>query len=146
MATDSGKTVLIAHVINEWVRRRKRILVLAHRHELITQASAKLLAAGVHDHAILKAGFPPRLMAPVQVASVQTIHSRVFRSKRIDIGDFNLVVIDECHHARARTYQQIVDVYQNVTIIGLTATPVRGDGLRLGNIFDVLIEGARLRR
>jgi DNA repair protein RadD len=141
MATGAGKTVVIAVVINDWVQRGARVLFLAHRHELITQASAKLLAAGVHDHAILKAGFPPRLMAPLQVGSVQTIHARAFRTKKIELGAFDLVVIDEAHHARARTYQQIVDAFPNAVIIGLTATPCRGDGLGLGNIFNALIEG-----
>jgi DNA repair protein RadD len=142
MATGSGKTVLIAHVINRAVARGERVIFLAHRHELITQASARLLAAGVRDHAILKAGFPMHLMAPVQVGSVQTIHVRAFRSRKIELGDFNLIVIDEAHHSRAATYQQIIDAYPNAIIIGLTATPCRGDGLGLGNIFDDLIEGA----
>jgi DNA repair protein RadD len=141
MATGSGKTVVIAHVINDFVQRGKRALVVTHRKEILTQASAKLLAAGVHDHAILKAGFPSRLMAAVQVASVQTVHARAFRTRKIELGEFDLIVIDECHHARAKTYQQIVDAYPNAIVIGLTATPCRGDGLGLGNIFDVLIEG-----
>jgi hypothetical protein len=58
MATGAGKTVVIAHVINTFVLRGLRVLFLAHRHELLTQASTRLLAAGVRDHAILKAGFP----------------------------------------------------------------------------------------
>jgi superfamily II DNA or RNA helicase len=50
------------------------------------------------------------------------------------------VVIDEAHHARARTYQQIVDAYPDAIVLGLTATPVRYDGRGLGNIFERLIE------
>jgi DNA repair protein RadD len=141
MATGSGKTVIIAAVINNWVKRGKRVGFLAHRKELITQASSRLSAAGVRDHAILKAGFPMRLMAPVQVGSVQTIHARAFRSKKIELGNFDLIVIDEAHHSRARTYQQIIDAYPNAIIVGLSATPCRGDGLGLGNIFDCLVEG-----
>jgi DNA repair protein RadD len=140
MPTGSGKTIVAAHLMRELKVSGKRLFV-AHRHELITQASAKLLDAGLGHHGIIKAGFPPNLHLPVQVGSVQTIHSRVFRSRKIALSDFGLIIIDEAHHARARTYQQIVLAFPDAIIIGLTATPCRGDGLGLGNIFEVLIEG-----
>ena len=50
----------------------------------------------------------------------------------------NLVVVDEAHHVRAKTYQGILDSYPEAVIIGLTATPCRGDGRGLGNVFDAL--------
>src|SRR5690348_3967483 len=68
-----GKTVVAAALIANAVVRGRRVLFLAHRRELIKQASAKLLAAGVLDHAILVAGFPARLSAPVQVSSIPTL-------------------------------------------------------------------------
>jgi DNA repair protein RadD len=89
----------------------------------------------------IKAGRPTRLLAPIQVASVQTVHARVFRRQKIDLRDFGLIVVDEAHHARAKTYQQIVDHFPDARILGLTATPCRGDGRGLGNIFDCLILG-----
>jgi superfamily II DNA or RNA helicase len=118
----------------------ERVLFLAHRHELIVQASRKLGTAGL-EHGIIKAGFPLHLNRRVQVASVQTLHARAFRSRKIELSDFELVIIDEAHHSRAMTYQQVVDAFPNAVIIGMTATPVRGDGRGLGNIFDDLIEG-----
>jgi DNA repair protein RadD len=141
MATGAGKTVVAAHLIDEAVQRGEGVLFVAHRRELIIQASNKLSDVGVTDHGIIKAGYPTRLSAPVQVASVQTLHARAFRTRKIGLPRFGLVVIDEAHHARARTYQQIVDAFPRSVIIGLTATPCRGDGLGLGNMFQELIEG-----
>jgi superfamily II DNA or RNA helicase len=83
---------------------------------------------------IVKAGFPPRPSAPVQVCSIQTLHERAVRRRSIDLPDAKLVFVDECHHARAQTYQSIIDAYPNSVIIGLTATPCRSDGRGLGNI------------
>ena len=52
----------------------------------------------------------------------------------------DLIIVDEAHRACARTYQQILDAYPDATILGLTATPCRGDGRGLGNIFDCIVE------
>jgi DNA repair protein RadD len=51
-----------------------------------------------------------------------------------------LVIVDEAHHIRARTYTKILDAYPNAVIVGLTATPCRGDGRGLGNVFETMIE------
>jgi superfamily II DNA or RNA helicase len=116
-------------------------LVLAHREELIQQASRKLHDVGI-DHGIIKAGYTTRFGERVQVASVQTLYARAVRGCAIDLPTADLVVVDECHHIRARTYQQILDGYPEAVVLGVTATPCRGDGKGLGNVFDVLIESA----
>ena len=72
---------------------------------------------------------------------MQTVNARAFRSRKIELRKFGLIVIDEAHHARAKTYQQIVDANPTAVIIGLTATPCRGDGRGLGNIFDTIVLG-----
>jgi superfamily II DNA or RNA helicase len=140
--TGSGKTVMATAIIADRVGRFQRVLFVAHRDELITQAADKLRRFGELDVGIIKAGRESDLrpMASVQVASVQTLHARVFRTKQTELPPAEIVVIDEAHHARARTYQQIVDSYPDAIILGLTATPVRGDGRGLGNIFERLIE------
>ena len=76
--TGSGKTVIVADLIAEAAKAGRRVLVIAHRGEIIKQTHAKLYAAGV-DAGIIKAGFPPRLGEPVQVASIQTLHARAIR-------------------------------------------------------------------
>jgi superfamily II DNA or RNA helicase len=141
--TAGGKTVIAVEMIRQAIERGEEVLVVVHTTELIAQTSEKLLRhdAALGDHGFIKAGRPTRSLARIQVASVQTLHARVFRSKKIDLQKFGLIVIDEAHHARAKTYQQIVDAFPDAVIIGLTATPCRGDGRGLGNIFDVIVQG-----
>ena len=135
-----GKTILAAKIISDYVARGGRVMVLAHRRELISQASAKLHAVGI-DHGIIQAGFPTRPGEHVQVASVQTLHARAVRTAGMEMPAADLVVVDEAHHVRARTYRQILAAYPNAIVVGLTATPCRTDGRGLGACFDVLVEG-----
>jgi superfamily II DNA or RNA helicase len=137
--TGAGKTVIAAAIAAAEVGRRGRVLVWAHRRELVAQASGKLYAAGV-DHGIIQAGFAPRLGERVQVASIQTLHARAVRTSTIELPDADLVIVDEAHHATAATYGRLLDAYPKATVIGITATPTRGDGRGLGDIFEVLIE------
>lgn len=136
--TGSGKTVIAAEITRRRLARNGRVLFLAHRRELIGQAIRKLYAAGV-DAGIVQAGFRPRPEQTAQVASVQTLHARAVRSKEIDLPAADLIIVDEAHHIRARTYRKIIDQYPGAIIIGLTATPCRADGRGLGNAFDKLI-------
>jgi superfamily II DNA or RNA helicase len=138
-ATGAGKTVISAAKIADAVARREHVVFVGHRRELTDQTSAKLYAAGV-DHGIVLAGFPTRPGASVQVCSIQTLHARAVRTRMIELPPADLLFVDECHHARARTYEQLIAAYPNAILIGMTATPCRNDGRGLGNIFDVLIE------
>jgi len=137
--TGSGKTVIAADIIADAVARGMRVLFLAHRRELIGQASRKLHDAGI-DHGILLPGYAPRPGEPVQVASIATLHARGIRTSTIDLPPADLVIIDEAHHCLARTYQRLLEAYPNAIVTGLTATPCRGDGRGLGNVFDLLVE------
>lgn len=136
--TGAGKTVIASALIAGASSREKRALVFAHRRELVTQTSKKVYAAGL-DHGIIQAGFPARPDAPIQVASIQTLHARAVRGS-METPPADLVVVDEAHRARAESYRQILDRYRDSVVIGLTATPVRGDGRGLGNIFDAMVE------
>ena len=137
--TGAGKTVIAAAITSAAVEDGRRVLFLAHRRELITQASGKLYAAGV-DHGILLPGFPPRLGEPVQVGSVWTVHGRAIRTSTIELPAADLIIVDEAHHSPARTYRSLLDSYPKATVIGITATPCRGDGRGLGDIFEMLME------
>jgi DNA repair protein RadD len=137
--TGAGKTVVaVAHIAAEAARGR-RVLFLAHRRELIQQVSQKLHLIGI-DHGIIQAGFSPRPGVPVQVASIPTLHARTVRSTAMDMPPADLVVVDEAHHVRARSYRRIIDAYPESVVLGMTATPCRGDGRGLGNCFQVLVE------
>lgn len=137
--TGAGKTVIAAEIVRRQVEQFRRVLFLAHRREIIQQTSRKLFDCGV-SHGVIMPGGRLRPQEQVQVASIQTVLARCVRSNAMELPPGDLLVVDECHHARARTYQQIIDTYPDAGLLGLTATPCRGDGRGLGNIFDRLIE------
>jgi superfamily II DNA or RNA helicase len=136
--TGSGKTVIAAAIIAATPRDA---LVVAHRREIVNQTSGKLSARGV-SHGIIQAGDNDRLrpLAEVQVASIQTLHARAIRSNIMAMPLANLLIIDEAHHSCAMTYEKVIKAYPNAIVLGLTATPCRGDGRGLGGIFDIMIE------
>jgi DNA repair protein RadD len=139
--TGAGKTVIAAEIIKRAAAAHKEILFVAHRNELLTQARDKLKTFGI-DPGIIKAGRDKdaRPMAAVQVAGIQTLHARAVRAKSMELPPADVLFVDEAHHVRARTYQAIVEGYPNAIIVGLTATPCRGDGRGLGNVFEAMIE------
>ena len=137
--TGSGKTVIAAEIIGHFTQRYRPVLVLAHRLEIVTQAAKKLHGCGIR-HGIIKAGFSPRPMERVQVASVQTLWVRAIRSEAMTLPPADLLIVDECHHAAAHTWRKIIEAYPAAVLIGLTATPCRGDGRGLGGIFTTMIE------
>jgi DNA repair protein RadD len=118
---------------------RKRVLVLAHTREIIKQISAKLFEHGI-EHGLIQAGYTTRPFEPVQVASIQTLWARAVRGNRMELPAADLLIIDESHHCPATTYRKIIDAYPHAVLVGLTATPCRGDGRGLGGIFDVIVE------
>jgi DNA repair protein RadD len=137
--TGSGKTILAAAIIRQAVDSCRDVLVLAHRREIIAQTSQKLHAHGI-AHGIIQAGFMPRPLERVQVASIQTLSVRAMRSTRMDLPPAGLLIIDEAHRCPANSYREIIDAYPDAILLGLTATPCRGDGRGLGGIFETIIE------
>jgi superfamily II DNA or RNA helicase len=137
--TGSGKTVIGSAIIKSVIEQRRGVLVVAHRREIITQTSDKLHANAV-SHGIVMAGVQDRPLEFVQVASIQTLWSRAVQRKNMAMPEAELLVIDEAHHCPANTYRKIIDAYPDAILLGLTATPCRGDGRGLGGIFETLIE------
>ena len=138
-ATGTGKTVVIAHVIKEMAP--DRVLVLAHREELIQQLAETIGRVCNTKPEIEKASSWARSLdnggSPVVVATVQTMMASWTDKKRMErFGhrEFDLIVIDEAHHSAARSYQQIVN-YFDAPVMGVTATPKRGDKTALGTVF-----------
>ena len=126
-------------IIKQKAEVRKFVLVLAHRREIITQTSKKLSDVGI-AHGIIMAGTPSRPLENVQVAAIQTLHRRAIGAEIMDLPPADLLVIDEAHHCPAETYRKIIDQYPNAILLGLSATPARGDGRGLGGIFETIIE------
>ena len=113
--------------------------MLTHRREIIKQTTDKLHMNGIYP-GIIMAGVQPRPLELVQVASIQTLWIRSQHSSKMELPRAELLVIDECHHAPAMTFRKIIDRYPEAVLLGLTATPCRGDGRGLGGIFETMIE------
>jgi DNA repair protein RadD len=142
LPTGGGKTVVAGELVRRAVAKSQRVVFIAHRDELLTQARRSLARFGIQA-GIIKAGRDgdQRPQAMVQICGIQTLHTRGVRLKTIELPPAEIVFVDEGHHGRARTYEEIIAAYPSAIIIGLTATPTRGDGRGLGNIFDCIIEG-----
>jgi superfamily II DNA or RNA helicase len=137
--TGAGKTIVGNDIVIAKARTLRPVLVLAHRREIITQTSRKLFAAGI-SHGIIQAGFKPRPLELVQIASIQTLWTRAMHRESMDLPPAHLLWIDEAHHCPAATYRRIIAAYPSAVLLGTTATPCRGDGRGLGGIFETLIE------
>ena len=137
LPTGGGKTVLFSDVASDFISRGLRVLVIAHREEIITQAASKLATATGSPVGIIKAGYPFEPQHQLQVASIQTLVNR------LDVaGDFDLIVIDECHHHQGgNSYGKALSQYPDALILGVTATPIRGDGGGFDDLYDVLVCG-----
>ena len=145
LPTGGGKTIVAGSLIHGAIAKGKRALFLAHRRELVKQCGDKLALYGV-DFGFIQAGLPESPLSPVQVASIQTLHRRAMQSRKMELPDAHLVVVDEAHRCRAQTYQDIINAYPDAVILGLTATPCRSDGRGLGNVFDIIVEGPSVQR
>lgn len=139
LPTGAGKTVVASEKIRRFVADYKRVLFLAHRRELVFQCSDKLKSFGV-DHGIIMAGEGKSFIPDVQVASIQTLMARL-KNPKYNKPEADLIIIDEAHHAVAKSYIDLINHYPSAKILGLTATPVRGDGKGLGELFQRIVEG-----
>lgn len=143
MPTGTGKTRLFTSIINDIkqysIEKREavKILVIAHRTELIDQIDKSLQHYRV-AHGILAGGYERDLKLPVQVASIQTITNR-FNIERAKSLNVQFVIIDEAHHSMAETYRKLWDLYPNAKFLGVTATPWRMSGSGFLSLYSKLI-------
>ena len=136
LPTGTGKTIVFSKVVEDRVKNGTRALILAHRGELLEQASSKLKMASGLDSALEKAtstsiGSPLK----VTVASIQTL-SQEKRLMQFPSDYFSTIVVDEAHHCMSETYQRVLKYFNSANVLGVTATPDRGDQKSLGQIFD----------
>ena len=134
--TGSGKTVIFSYVAAGVAKNGKRVLIIAHRRELLRQISSALTRAGV-KHGMLtggSTGIPPQ---NVIVASVFTLANRL---KHFPAPD--LIVGDEAHHFTPdSSWGKVVSAFPKALVLGVTATPERLDGKGLGSLFDDMVIG-----
>jgi DNA repair protein RadD len=142
LPTGGGKTVIFCNLIEYLAARGERVLIICHRVEILDQTSYKLQSLGI-DHGIIKAGRVADTDRGVQLASIQTLSRRTSTGK-LEYPKADVVIVDECHHARAQTWLAALNAYPNARRYGFTATPCRGDGRGLGDLFDDLIIGPQV--
>lgn len=138
LPTGTGKTIVFAKLAEDAVRKGQRVLILAHRGELLEQAAAKLQAATGLGCAVEKAEASSLdSWYRVTVGSVQSLAQKK-RLQQFTPQHFDVVIIDEAHHATAEGYLRILDHFADAHVLGVTATPDRGDMKNLGTVFDSL--------
>jgi superfamily II DNA or RNA helicase len=137
LPTGGGKTYTFVHIAEQAASRGNRVCILVHRQELVDQSSRSLHAIGC-QHGVIAAGYRQDLRHTVQVASVQTMARRLHT---IPAEFFQLLIVDEAHHAVAGTWSKVLAAMPQARVLGVTATPERLDGRGLGDQFDVMIEG-----
>ncbi|MEG2383365.1 MAG: DEAD/DEAH box helicase [Oscillospiraceae bacterium] len=138
LPTGTGKTIVFSKVIEDCVRHGERVLMLAHRGELLDQAADKLEQATGMLCATEKAeetclGSWYRVV----VGSIQSLQ-REKRLAQFPPDYFNSIVIDEAHHCLSDGYQKVLEHFGDANVLGVTATPDRGDMRNLGQYFDSL--------
>lgn len=151
MPTGTGKTRLFTSIIRDISlaslkeNRRKGILIIAHRTELIEQIDESLNKYRI-PHGIIAGSFKDRrnLLLPVQVASIQTITHPTNR-KLAEAFHADFVIIDEAHHALAQSYTKLWSYYPQSKKLGVTATPWRMDGRGFRGIFDTFIPSMQIK-
>lgn len=138
LPTGCGKTIVFAKVTEDCVRRGDRVLILAHRGELLEQAADKIRQSTGLECAVEKA--EETCMGSwfrVVVGSVQTM-MREKRLGQFPEDYFQTIIIDEAHHCISDSYQKVLNHFSSAKILGVTATPDRGDMRNLGSYFESL--------
>lgn len=138
LPTGCGKTIVFAKITEDCVRNGDRVLILAHRGELLEQSADKIAKATGLGCATEKAeqsclGSWFR----ITVGSVQSL-MRESRLKRFPEDYFNTIIIDEAHHCISDSYQRVLNHFTDAKVLGVTATPDRGDMKNLGQVFESL--------
>lgn len=139
LPTGGGKTKTFGSTVDKQLKIGWRVLVIAHREELIFQAKKTIEEASGYPAGVIKSGNKPSPLFPLQVASIQTL------TKYEIMPPADLIIIDEAHHACSRSYTRVMEQYPNAKILGFTATPCRNDGQGFKYLFEELICGPTTR-
>ena len=145
MPTGTGKTRLFVSIVNDIMDYSERsaktfkVLILAHRRELIDQISDHLALKYRVPHGLIMANNREKRSYPIQVGSVPTLSKRLDRWKA---QKFDVIIIDEAHHVKAKSYKTIINLYPDAKLLGVTATPYRLNHAGFRPEFDQLIVSA----
>ncbi len=138
LPTGTGKTIVFCSLAEDCVRDGERVLILAHRGELLEQAADKLQQATGLGCAVEKAeNTCLGSWFRVVVGSVQSL-MREKRLARFAPNFFDTIIVDEAHHCISDSYQRVLNYFEGAKVLGVTATPDRGDMRNLGQYFESL--------
>lgn len=138
LPTGCGKTIVFAKITEECVCNGDRVLILAHRGELLEQAADKIAKAtglGCATEKAEESCFGSWFR--ITVGSVQSL-MRESRLRRFPDNYFDTIIIDEAHHCISESYQRVLNHFPDAKVLGVTATPDRGDMKNLGQVFESL--------
>lgn len=138
LPTGTGKTIVFTKLAEELVKQGKRVLIMAHRGELLEQAADKLFKTTGLRAAVEKAeNTSIDSFYRVVVGSVQTLQQEK-RLKKFSPDYFDAIIVDEAHHILTNGYQRVMEHFENAYVLGVTATADRSDMRNLGEYFDSL--------
>ncbi len=138
LPTGTGKTIVFSKLTEDLVRGGERVLILAHRGELLEQAADKMAQATGLKCAVEKAeNSSLDSWYRVVVGSVQSL-MRETRLEQFASDHFDTIIVDEAHHCISDSYQRVLNYFDQAKVLGVTATPDRGDMRNLGSYFDSL--------
>lgn len=136
MPTGTGKTTVFSEIVRKAHDKKKKVLIVVHRTELVEQIADRLTQFKVNT-GIISANKKSSPDYDIQVATIQTLSRREY-------PEADIVIIDECHHSKANTYKTLWDIYPEARFLGVTATPVRINGEGFDDLFDILIPLGKL--
>lgn len=131
--TGSGKTVMFLEIFRRCLNKGYGAMMVAHREELIFQCRDKLWKNYGVIGGIIMSGYKPMYHLPIQIASIQTL------TRRDKPKNIKLIVVDEGHHSKAKSYRDIIKAYPDAKILAFTATPIRTNGEGFDDIFQELV-------
>ena len=135
MSTGSGKTILFNDLAKQFVSKNKNVLVLAHREELLFQAAEKMERFNSIPFSMIKSGYDVDMSKHYFVASVQSL-CKEDRLKKFPKDFWSLIICDEAHHLTAKTYQDILNYFENYKLLGVTATERKSEAKKFASMFD----------
>lgn len=140
LPTGGGKTFVFTYITSQIIQKEKKAIILVHRQELIEQTSKALQKFSI-PHGIVASHYEEDLSKSVQVCSVQTLVRRLHKFRS---NDFDLLIVDEAHHAVAGSWAKIIDFFETAKVLGVTATPIRLDGKGLKDKFQCMVIGPQM--
>ena len=129
----AGKTMVMAYMASKAAQRGMRSLFLVHRRELLEQAGKTFIDMNI-PFGTISPNVKPNKDKLIQIGSIQTVINRI-----AGMDEPQLIILDECHHATAKSWLSVLNFFEHSRVVGLTATPARLNGSGLGEVFDSLV-------